>query len=335
MMQLVVTLLATVVAGLGVTEKVLVVGASGGTGPRAIRGLLDGETIAASQVHVLSRNPDSATCQVLRKRGLAVHRADLEDATSVRAAIAAIEPTFAYVHGTGDDSKQLDGGEVKRARVLAAALAACRSLKLVCYNSAGAAPEDVDKVARIRQKRECERVYRNALAASKVCSLRANLFMEELWKKYTRPTILKKKRFEFSVGPNRVIYLTSVRDVGRLAARAFSADEDDVPKAIDVASDAKTPTQMAAAFGVPYRRNRLLPLVARLLAPELFQILRFYQTSSHHPKSIPFADVSLTSFEAFLAESHWSDPSRSYDTLVNDLLPDHDHDHHHDGGAHG
>ena len=40
--------------------------------------------------------------------------------------------------------------------------------------------------------------------------------MEELWKSYTRPPILKGK-YPFSLPPDRDVYLTSVRDMGRLA----------------------------------------------------------------------------------------------------------------------
>jgi hypothetical protein len=51
-----------------------------------------------------------------------------------------------------------------------------------------------------------------------VTSLRANLFMEELWKDYTRPAILKGS-FPFSVPSDRPVYLTCVRDMGRLAGK--------------------------------------------------------------------------------------------------------------------
>ena len=311
-----VLLLACVVGALEL-PRVVLVGVTGGTGPRAVMGLLD--TLKAEQLFALSRRPESSTCEIFRARGIEVVEADLDDLGSVKRAIDLIGPEFAYVHGTGGDGKDADTGETRRARTLAQALT---NVELVCYNSAAANDEHVAKIDRIRQKRECEEIFSKEI---KTICLRNTLFMEELWKSYTRPSILKKKKFAFSVKPDTPMYLTSVRDLGRIAAAIFE-NPDRYDHIIDVASDLKTPRAMAESFGVSYRRDRILPLVARLLKPELFRILQFYEDSSldvdiHHLKA-QLPPQTLTSFDTFLEETHWSDPDRSYETLVNDLRGD-------------
>jgi hypothetical protein len=49
--------------------------------------------------------------------------------------------------------------------------------------------------------------------------------MEELWKGYTRPAILRVT-YPFSVRPDRNVYLTLVRDMGRLARTILAMPND-------------------------------------------------------------------------------------------------------------
>ena len=86
------------------------------------------------------------------------------------------------MHSTAGDTKQLDTGEVTRARHLAEALKADGSVSQLAFNSAAAEPEH--GVKRIAQKHDVEAVLAKELPTT---HLRANLFMEELWKSYTRP----------------------------------------------------------------------------------------------------------------------------------------------------
>ena len=130
-------------------KKLLVVGASGGTGMRAIRGLLD-VGYAPEQLRILTRDPSKPTLAPLRERGFDLvaavpphsdhhacapphsdHHAcvfrgrcpsapqDLDDPATLSDVGASC--TGCYVHSTAGDTKQLDTGEVSRARHLAEA----------------------------------------------------------------------------------------------------------------------------------------------------------------------------------------------------------------------
>lgn len=255
----------------------------------------------------------------LRAVGCRIVEADLEDEESVMKAVEDVSAEFTYVHGTGGDTKSLDLHEVERAKTLAKALSASKET-FVAYNSA--AGEGNHGVPRILQKQQCEREFRKA--GLELCALRANLFMEELWKDYTRPSIVDKKKFMFSVPRDKPIYLTSVRDMGRVAAAVFNdpALRTDIRV---VASDCRTPKEMADAFGVDFKRDRVFYWLSRLVAPELYQIISFYIKADTHASHLDKLKTDLppnllTSFDEFLKETEWFDTSKTYDSLSQQLM---------------
>ena len=195
---------------------VLCVGCSGGTGVRAVRGLI-ANGLAPSSLRFVTRDPQSPGRRTLAGLGLTPVIGDLDDAASLTK-LAAGNYDACYVHGTSGDEKKIDEREVPRAAALAAAFAATSTPPLVVYNSASA--PDNTGIPRIEQKHAVEEVLREALP--RVAVLRAHLFMEELWKTYTRPSIVTKRTYAFSVRRDKLLCLTSVRDMGAVAARCAS-----------------------------------------------------------------------------------------------------------------
>lgn len=306
--------------------RLLVVGASGGTGSRALRGLLD-VGYEAGQLRVLTRDPSKASLEPHRALGIELWAADLDDPRTLEGAGDGC--SGCYVHSTAGDTKQLDTGEVRRARHLAQSLRAS-GVAHVVYNSAAAEP--THSVVRISQKHDVEEVFASEFGLPATC-LRANLFMEELWKSYTRPPILKGK-YPFSLPSDRPIYLTSVRDMGRLAGACLAADGDSVPAAgsggrrLNVASEVSTPAGMAEAFataqGAPciHSRARLLRWIARFFLPDLFEVIEFYRTSTEKTDIVALAAEFpglLTPFAAFLDETGWGNTTATYDDLARSL----------------
>ena len=300
--------------------KVLVVGASGGTGARAIRGLLD-VGFKPAQLRVLTRNPQKAALAPLRQAGVELLGADLDDSASLEGVGASC--TGCYVHSTAGDTKELDTGEVVRAQKLAQALSrADSSVQHLVFNSAAAEPGH--GVRRIEQKHAVEAAF-NAELGRPTTHLRANLFMEELWKNYTRPPILKGA-YPFSLPPTRPVYLTSVRDMGRLAGAYLIAQPPPAGgETINIASDVLTPPQMAAAFaaaqGTPcvHKQARVLRLIARLFLPDLYEVIQFYRTSTEMTNVLSLEmqyPGLLTPFAAFLEETGWGNVSATYEDLA-------------------
>jgi hypothetical protein len=324
-------------------ETILVIGASGGTGLRALSGLVDVGYIP-SQIRIMTRNETKSSILALQKLGFQTCTANLDIPSTLHTAINGC--TQCYVHSTSSDTKQLDTAEVDRAQNLARAIISFNynatvgggethsTIRRVVYNSAAASIKDKCIPYRIAQKHAVECIFRNKyivgcgdVASLPFVSLRANLFMEELWKSYTRPSILAGK-YPFAIPSDRYVYLTSVRDMGRLAGTVLQQQQltigNDVCN-INVASDKLTPPMMAEKFAQAqnsrcvHKRSRFFGLLARLFFKDLYEVIQFYRTSTEITDidvlKNQFTGVQLTSFESFLEETQWGDKTLTYEDL--------------------
>ena len=226
--------------------------------------------------------------------------------------------------------------EEQRALDLAQAISTCTNIERVVYNSSGGPEREEDcRVSLMAQKRRIEHIYSNAIPTT--THLRATLFMEELWKKYTRPSTLKGT-FPFSLPPDCSLQLLSVYDMGKCAARVIqsatavddSGDDDSllepfelVGKRIELAGDELTISQICAAFaaaqGIPRVKQLRLPMwLLRILNRELYNISAFYRDEGYHASieaNEEMFGIRLLTFPEFLARTHWSDTSVSYETM--------------------
>jgi hypothetical protein len=246
---------------------------------------------------------------------------------------------------------------------------------IVVYNSSAAENNHAGNVPRrALQKHEVEMVFRRELLGNKndatttsgedlhvndgggsdgggggcasFVSLRANLFMEDFWKKYTRPSILNDGKFPFSIPSDRKLHLTSVRDMGRLAGTILMSQyrqEEQSPSSstssssndnedddyyhyevINVASDVLTPPEMAATFAevqnspCVHTRNHFFALLVRFFFKDLHEIIHFYRTSTELTDVMALkrrfpGEGILTSFEEFLVETNWSNRELTYE----------------------
>ena len=240
-----------------------------------------------------------------------------------------------YIHATGGDTAELDTSEVSSAQNLCNALHT--DIKSIIYNSSAAAKDH--GVARIQQKHDVETILskRRTRCHVTVTSLRANLFGEELWKEYTRPEILKG-RYPLPCNRWKKTYLTSVRDMGRLAGTIIARQEAEEEmnnkqissstsiRIINVAGDHLTGPQIAKCFSkaqgskVQYYNNHELTKMAKKSFPELYQQIKFLQTNKETTNirrlKREFPGL-ISSFQEFLEETKWSKRDRMFDDLSN------------------
>jgi NmrA-like family len=394
---------SSVVAG-----KILVVGATGTTGIRALRGLLD--VYPPHDLTVLTRNANQRRVLQLKEMGLGVLQADLEDEESLRKELLrhyhhqeekgnSIWWEGCYIHSTSSDTPDLDTLEVPRAQNLCRVLVEIAQQQqqqnrkrqqqeeeetdgggskmevplVVVYNSAAACPDH--GVRRIAQKHQVEDVMKQAAAAAQPAlassddnsssaaaapfptpplifvSLRANIFMEELWKKYTRPSILNGT-YPLPVNFWTPIYLTSVRDMGRLAAlwierhgvvvlfpnnKAPLHCKSQPPTCLiqNVAGDCLRGPQIAKAFAQAqespcrYIHNREFTQQAKASFPELYEQIVYVRNNHKEktdiralrrqiPSSTRYATTttwSMTSFAEFLKETEWGNRDLTFEDL--------------------
>lgn len=149
--------------------------------------------------------------------------ANLDDRESLVTAFTGISAV--YYHATAGDSSKADPLEVERAKRIAQ-VAKQANIKHFVYNSAGGADRN-SGIGHIEQKYQIEQILKQAGLPTTM--LRACLFMEEFWKKYTRPSILKGS-FPFSVQPNKPLHLITTKDLGRVAAYVMKHPEKYIGK---------------------------------------------------------------------------------------------------------
>lgn len=147
--------------------------------------------------------------------------------------------------------------------------------------------------------------------------------MEEFWKQYTRPSILKGS-FPFSIQPDRPLHLITTKDVGRVAAYVMQHPNKYIGKEIELAGDVLTPKQMAAAFsqlqGILVKHKEVPPWIFLLFwRKELFDIIQWYRNKGYQAdvKQLREAEFPglLTTFCEFLSETNWANKELTYESL--------------------
>jgi len=283
---------------------------------RAVKGFLD-----QGQPHLraMTRKVDLARPALaqLAQAGVQLVEADLDVPASLDAAFADV--SHVYCHATSGDYSKADPAEVERAKRVAAA-AQKAGIQHLVYNSSGGADRD-SGIPHIEQKYAVEQVFREAGLPTTM--IRSCLFMEEFWKKYTRPSILNGK-FRFSVQADRPLHLVSTKDVGRVAAAIMRQRERYVGRAIELAGDVLTPEKMATVFSQvqhqPVKHQEVPPWIfLLLLRKSLYDLIQWYRQEGYQ------ADVDqlrqefpglLSTFEDFLRETHWANADLSYEDLA-------------------
>lgn len=294
--------------------KVLLIGVTGGTGGNAVKGFLEQ---GVSNLQAITRKIDSTrpSLRALINAGVTLIEANLDEPDTLLSAFAGVSAV--YCHALAPDTSKIDTREVERAKIVAQ-VAKNANINHLVYNSAGGADRN-SGISRIEQKYQVEQIFKQAVPTT---MLRACLFMEEFWKKYTRPSILKG-RFAFSIQPDKPIHLLANQDMGRVAAYVMQNSSQYIGRDIELAGDVLTPIQMTAAFSqaqkttVVYKETPAW-IFLLLFRKELYDLIQWYRNQGY------IADVKqlrqefpglLTTFSEFLEQTNWADPALSYEDL--------------------
>lgn len=296
--------------------KVLLIGVTGGSGGNVVKGF-KGQGVTNLRAITRKIDLERPSLAEMSDAGVELVEANLDDSDSLSAAFAGIEAV--YCHATSADSAKPDPLEVERAHQVArAALKA--DIKHLVYNSSGGADRN-SGISHIEQKYKVEQILKKAGLPTTM--LRACLFMEEFWKKYTRPSILKGV-FPFSIQPDKPLHLITTKDMGRIAAYVMKNPCKYIGQEIELAGDVLTPKQMAEAFslaqGIPVVYKQIPAWLFLLLRrKELFALIQWYRTKGYQAdvkrlRSEEFPGL-LTTFSEFLEETNWADSELTYENL--------------------
>ncbi|MFE7777899.1 NmrA/HSCARG family protein [Streptomyces sp. NPDC057445] len=285
------------------TEKtsgpVLVIGATGLQGGATARQL----AARGREVRALVRTPDAPAAQALAALGVTPVRGDLNDEQSLRAAMDGVHGVFSVQNFMTPAGL---GGEVRQGRAVARA-ARDTGVAHVVYSSVGGA-ERHSGVPHFDSKRHIER-YLDELGVPHTV-LRPTFFMDN-FAAHGPQQVDGTLVVQLGLKPDTRVQFIAVDDIGWFAAEAFEKPDEYLGRAVEIAGDELTATEVAEAFaartGGPARFEEI-PLDAVAAnpyipnAPEIALMFEWFQDHGYRADipALRAVHPGLKSFEAFL-----------------------------------
>ncbi|MFC6940327.1 NmrA/HSCARG family protein [Salinirubellus sp. GCM10025818] len=251
--------------------RVLVVGATGTQGGSVIDALLDGE-YGEFEVRGLTRDATGERARALAARGVELVEGDLADPSGLARSLEGVGGVF-YPSFGGDREATYGRNVVDAAR-------GAGVTHLVV--STGGNCDDRPGIPHVDTKADVEDYLRESGVPATV--LRPHTFTSNL--RMQAPAI-REGRFPYPLAGGAQLALVDPRDVGRLAARAFADPDRFVGETFELAGDALTLEELAAAFADVLGREvepvRITPaaFVERLGAPDSFRRFIEWQSEPH------------------------------------------------------
>lgn len=238
-------------------QSVLVVGATGTQGGAVARGLL----AAGYSVQALVRETGTARAQVLAAAGIELVPGDLLDRPALSYAFSGADAVYAittpFQHGATEEQRQ---GETI---IGAASDAGLQWLVFASVASAGRA-----SVPHFSSKWHIEQ----RLAASDLTwtVIAPSYFYENVLGSMNS---IRQRRLPIAIPADKPLHQVALADLAAVVAVVLARPEQHIGQRVEIAGDAPTPTQMAAAFGASYEA---VPLeVIRESSEEMFAMYSF------------------------------------------------------------
>ncbi|MFD7135749.1 NmrA/HSCARG family protein [Streptomyces sp. NPDC059894] len=233
-----------------VDEPILVLAATGGQG-RAVTDALLGRR---ARVRALVRDPDRKAARELAAQGVDVMAGSLSDRESLAAAMNGVASVFAFTTPFEAGTE----AEVGQGRAILSAATQERVPHLVFSSVAGA---DQDSgVPHFDSKARIERELADGDVPYTI--LGPTYFFDNALGGAER---IVSGHLDLPLPPDRPLQQLARRDLGAFAAEVLVDPASYVGRRIELASDAPTPTQMAASFSVALGRevrHEQVPLAA-------------------------------------------------------------------------
>jgi uncharacterized protein YbjT (DUF2867 family) len=191
----------------------------------------------------MTRKPGSDAAKALAGRGIDVVHGDLDDATSLKRALAGVWGVFA-MQNTWEAGVEKEEEQGKRL----ATLAREAGVHHFVYTSVGSAHRETG-IPHFENKSRIEGTVRDLRFPSHVI-LRPVFFMENL----TSPWFLNGNTLTAALAPTVSLQMIAVDDIGRFAAEAFLQADRFRGREIDLAGDEVTMPQAAEALGKGFGR---------------------------------------------------------------------------------
>ena len=242
----------------------LITGATGNQGGATIDELL--RRPSRWDVRALVRNPQAPKAAALATRGVTLVRGDLNDADSLRVALAGVHGVLSVQTPMGQGPE----GEERQGKLLAT-LAAEAGVKHFVYCSAGG----VDRHSGVPHFENKRAIEEHIMALDLPATiLRPAAFMEMFDGFVFRTTMLSMMKTYLA--DDQAMQMVSARDIGWFAAEAFDHPDEQIGRAIEIAGDFITRKQAMDALRRAGRGpvvSFTIPKVLRAKLPEDFRLM--------------------------------------------------------------
>ncbi|MEW2812188.1 NmrA/HSCARG family protein [Streptomyces massasporeus] len=249
---------------------IAVTGATGAQGGATARALL----AAGHRVRALTRRPGSPAADTLRGLGAEVRRADFDDRASLDDALAGADSLFAVTTPFGADTAV----EARQGKTIVDAAAAARLGHVVLTSAAHA--DRGTGVPHYESKYLVEQHLRASGLPWTVIAPAA--FMDNYASGWTLDG-LRDGTFAWPMPTDRPLTLIPADDIGAFAALALQRRDEFTGRRIDIASDDRTPGQiaktLAAATGRPVTHQEVPLAYVRTRSADLAAMFEYFTTS--------------------------------------------------------
>ncbi|MET9578700.1 NmrA/HSCARG family protein [Streptomyces sp. DT199] len=249
---------------------IAVTGATGAQGGATARALL----AAGHRVRALTRRADSPAADTLRDLGAEVHSADFDDRASLDDALVGADSLFAVTTPFGADTAV----EARQGKTIVDAAAAARLGHVVLTSAAHA--DRGTGVPHYESKYLVEQHLRASGLPWTVIAPAA--FMDNYAGGWTLDG-LRDGTFAWPMPTDRPLTLIPADDIGAFAALALQRRDEFTGQRIDIASDERTPGQiaktLAAATGRPVTHQEVPLAYVRTRSADLAAMFEYFTTS--------------------------------------------------------
>ena len=287
-------------------RTLLITGATGRQGGAVLRHSLT----RGWKLRALTRRSDGNASEVLRRQGVEVVQGDLEDVSSLDAAVRGAYGVYSVQDFWAVGAKR----EVQQGKNLAAA-AKKAGVQHFVYSSVGGAERNA-RIDHWESKWEIENYIRKlGLPAT---MLRPAAFMENYYIDQVEIGILKGKLMD-PIRADKPYQTIAADDIGAFAALAFERPRDFIGTELEIAGSDLTNPEAAQVFsrilGKPVKFQRLpMPMVRLFLGKEFYQMFRWFNNSGFKA-NIPelrrkYPEVHLQTLEEWLRNEGWHKRAR-------------------------
>jgi uncharacterized protein YbjT (DUF2867 family) len=286
----------------GVTDPVLVIGATGRQGGSVARHLLERHRT----VRALTRDPSDPRAKRLEDQGVEIVTGDMEDPASLEGAMRGVSG----VYSVQDYWSVGAVAEVRQGKNVAAAAAKIGVPQLV-YSSVGGAERDA-RIDHWDTKWQVEQHIRTLGLPATI--LRPAAFMENYYIPAVEKGLLKGRLLD-PIRSAKSYQTIASDDIGKFAALAFHRPDEFIGKSLEIAGSDLTNPQAAEIFarvlGRPVKYRHLpLPITRVALGKEYYQMFRWFNRAGFQA-DIPalrrdYPEIHLRTLEEWLGEEGWT-----------------------------